>query len=212
MILKKSVAFTLPVILTDATDFITPVTGVVFGSVVVKYAKEGDATLTPKTILVSDWTELGDGVYLVPFTTAELNTVGKFIYTVLVAGSLPYYGSAQIVTYGFDDIGAKTTNLPSDPAKEGSITTAQGDLTTIKGKTNNLPSDPASESGATSNTSTITGVIATAQGDLTTIKGKTSNLPTDPTSETNATTNKNTIVSAIGTLTLEPLNVNTAGK
>lgn len=102
---KESTATLLPCILTDDTDFQTPELGVLFGAVTVNFAKEGDVGMTAKVMGAGNWTEIGDGVYFISFTAAELDTDGKFTYTVIAAGvSLYYYGLAQISTLLKDDI------------------------------------------------------------------------------------------------------------
>ena len=100
LIIKQSTAYKLPVVLIDDTDFKSKETGIAYGSVTVKYAKEasdGDHTLSTKTMASGDWEELGEGMYLIKFSTSELDTVGKFIYVCYASGILPYYGEAYII-------------------------------------------------------------------------------------------------------------------
>lgn len=53
----------------------------------VHYKKFGDANETAKSITpVTDFRELGRGVYSIRFTSTELNTEGEFVYTVVTTG------------------------------------------------------------------------------------------------------------------------------
>lgn len=82
------------------------------------------------------------------------------------------------------DIGAKTTNLPSDPADASDIASSfstvnskldaiddyvDTEVAAIKAKTDNLPATPASQ-----------GDVTSVGSDVTAIKAKTDNLPTSP--------------------------------
>jgi len=111
VIIKKSAARKLPVILTDDSDFLTRKTGVAFGSVTVKYAKEGDTSLSTFTLDASKWIELGNGIYLIAFTASELDNVGSFIYNVEVSGSLEYSGWVDIQENLNDDLKSKLDSM-----------------------------------------------------------------------------------------------------
>lgn len=108
MLIKQSTARTLPVILIDSSDFITPITGTVFGDVTCKFRKEGDTSWTTKTIDATNWTEIDDGHYDIDFTAGNLDTNGLFIYIVTVSGALQYSGLFIIRTNTNDDIKADT--------------------------------------------------------------------------------------------------------
>lgn len=141
LIIKQSTAYKLPVILIDDSDFKSEETGVTYDAAgtVVRYTKEaadGDHTWSTKTLASADWEELGHGVYLIKFSTSELDTIGKFLYYYAATGILPYFGQAYIIqedTFDgrlndihdtIDAVKAVTDNLPDS----GALTTIQADL------------------------------------------------------------------------------------
>lgn len=130
---KKSVLAWGPVYLVDDTDGKTPETGIAYGDLTVKYAKEGDTSLSTKTMASADWEELGDGWYRIRFSTTELNTAGNFEYDVVASGTRHYPGHLEIVEKTKDD-------LATDLATIDTVVDA------IKAKTDNLPADPADDS------------------------------------------------------------------
>lgn len=84
---------------------------------------------------------------------------------------------------------------------ETKIDAVQSTADDIDAKTTNLPTDPASETNATSNKDEVISEvddnetkIDAVQSTADNIDAKTTNLPTDPTSETNATANKDEII------------------
>ena len=90
------VAAKLPVYLRDANG--DPVTGVVFGDVTVKYRKYGATSLTTKTIITTDWGEVGNGLYDLSFTAAEFNTLKDFTWVAIEASSKQWTGFGQIIS------------------------------------------------------------------------------------------------------------------
>jgi hypothetical protein len=76
----KGVAKDVGVTLLDSLD--VPVTGVLFGSVTVRFRKNGAAGFTTKSVLAGEWNEVGDGIYLLTFTAGELDTAGNFRFLV----------------------------------------------------------------------------------------------------------------------------------
>lgn len=104
MLIKKSTARELPVILTDSSDFITGLTGKVFGNVTCKFRKNGETSWTVKSITAGNWHEIGNGHYTIDFLTGDLNTAGLFEYIVIVTGSLDYSGLFEVRTNTIDDI------------------------------------------------------------------------------------------------------------
>jgi len=164
IVLKKSVARKLPVLLVDSGGAV--VTGIAVGSVTVVTSKDGGA-LTVFT-LTGKWTELGQGLYTISFADTDLDTEGFFAYLVTVTGCDQYSGIMYVSDWEttVDSIASALTT--HDTAIKAAITTAEGnirgtdsddlkalsvqidgvqtDTTAIKGKTNNLPTDPADES------------------------------------------------------------------
>lgn len=59
----------------------TPATGVAHSAVAVMYKKSGQAVWTTKTLTLSDWSELGGGMYSIRFSASEMNTTGDFTFT-----------------------------------------------------------------------------------------------------------------------------------
>lgn len=104
MLIKKSTARELPVILTDSSDFITGLTGKVFGNVTCKFRKDGETSWTVKAITAGNWHEIGNGHYTIDFITDDLDTAGLFEYIVIVTGSLDYSGLFEVRTNTIDDI------------------------------------------------------------------------------------------------------------
>ena len=76
-----------------------PVTGLAHTAVTVEYRKEGGSFVS-KVLSAPIWTELGDGVYTVSFTTAELNTLGSFTVKVKGATIDQYVDIAYVVAAG----------------------------------------------------------------------------------------------------------------
>jgi len=69
-------------------DFLTrgtPVTGILFGNVIVGYGFEGDAAETNMPVLVGDWKEQGGGDYWLRMGSAEFANFGK--YTIRVSST-----------------------------------------------------------------------------------------------------------------------------
>jgi hypothetical protein len=77
----------------------TPVTGVLFGSVIVKKRKTGAITFSTKVLVTADWVELGGGFYVLKWSTADMDTLGEFRYW--ISG-----GTFDDVTGAFDVIPA----------------------------------------------------------------------------------------------------------
>lgn len=93
--------------LDSGTD--APRTGITFGQIAVNYQKEGATTLTAKSLLVSDFREIGLGVYEILFSAAELNTLGMFLYVVNSNGTLAPPAIKQYV----DQANVQAATVPS---------------------------------------------------------------------------------------------------
>lgn len=105
MIIQKNIACKLPVILIDDSDFKTELLNVT--SVTIKYRNPGTGWLTSS----GAWSQLGNGLYIILFPASEIGTtVGQFLYyckgttTSPIATSLPFWGSAQIISQSLDVI------------------------------------------------------------------------------------------------------------
>jgi len=114
----KSTATWLPFVATDVGDG-APRTGVTYGQVQVEYKKYGQTSFSIKTLLVTDFQEIGSGVYEILFSSGELDTEGAFMYVVNSTGALPspalrqYIGQADVETASSYTPGAITlsTNI-----------------------------------------------------------------------------------------------------
>jgi len=100
---KQSVERKIPCLLIESSDGQTPDTGVAAGSVTISYRKEAATSLTAKTA-TGNWTEVGKGVYLITWSTTDLNTVGRFDFIVEVSGDINYYGSLVVSANLLDDL------------------------------------------------------------------------------------------------------------
>lgn len=63
------------------TLFDDPATAVLFSDLIVKYKKQGDATMSTKALTASDWINLGGGRYTLRFSAEEMDTDGNFVFT-----------------------------------------------------------------------------------------------------------------------------------
>jgi hypothetical protein len=86
----------LPFIATDVNTGL-PRTGITFGQVTVIYKKSGDLSFTAKSLLTTDFHEIGNGLYEILFSTLELSTLGTFFYMVNGGLSLPAPAIRQFV-------------------------------------------------------------------------------------------------------------------
>ena len=74
------VATDVAVTLLDASN--NAVNNVLFTDVTVQIRKPGQTAFFTKTLLAGEWTEVGDGIYLVTFTDGELSSAGNFRFLV----------------------------------------------------------------------------------------------------------------------------------
>lgn len=89
------------VILLDASDFKTELTGVAAADVTVGYSSpKNPGKYYTKTLNSATWKELGNGLYDIIFTAEELGNVpGEFkFYCIDSTPSLPYYGSFELMS------------------------------------------------------------------------------------------------------------------
>jgi len=99
----QSTATWLPFVATDTTDD-APRTGITYLQVAVLYKKSTQSSFQVKALVTGDFREIGNGVYEILFSVAELNTLGSFIFIVNGNGVLPipalnqYVGLAQVLS------------------------------------------------------------------------------------------------------------------
>lgn len=87
-----------------ATDVGTgnPRTGITFNQVNVSYKKSTGSSFGTKVLTGPDFREIGLGIYEILFSSAELDTLGSFLYVIVGNGSLPlpeikqYVGQADV--------------------------------------------------------------------------------------------------------------------
>jgi hypothetical protein len=91
--LAQSVAGNVVVLLSKTS---APVTGIAYTAVTCQFRKEG-GSFASKSLTNLNFTELGNGVYTIGFTTAELNTLGSFVVVVQGASIDQSTTVAQIV-------------------------------------------------------------------------------------------------------------------
>lgn len=70
-------------------DGYTPVTGKAYTDFTVKYAKMDDNSFVTKVLSLSDFEEIGNGVYRIRFTSVELDTLGIMVLSFVVNGARP---------------------------------------------------------------------------------------------------------------------------
>lgn len=86
---------TLAVRLLDGSN--EPVMGVAYSALTVIYKKQGGAWVT-KTVQEAEWVEGPEGRYMLSFSAAELDTVGRFVFRVAAAGATTVTGDIDVVT------------------------------------------------------------------------------------------------------------------
>lgn len=98
------VASDVGVLLLNSSD--TPVNGVAFDDVAVTYRKNGDSGFTSKSLLAGEWTDLGDGLYRLSFSAAELDRAGGFRYLVKWASGTVFerYENEILIVADYQDI------------------------------------------------------------------------------------------------------------
>lgn len=134
----QSVARWLDVVLTAQSNGIDPVVDAVNTDLVVRYSKEGDLSATLKVVAAGDWRNLGDGVYRLQFSIAELNTLGSFTYSVKLAPAyacvpfMPYYGHVDVVTADVTQLNTLLTTV------DGKIDTIDGAVSSIDTKVDTI--------------------------------------------------------------------------
>lgn len=94
LILDKDTARSLPVMMIDSADHVSPKTGIAEGDVTVNISKNL-GSLTSFTI-TGKWTEIGQGLYSIDFSASDLDTEGFFAYLVTASGCDQYSGMMYV--------------------------------------------------------------------------------------------------------------------
>lgn len=67
------------------TEYLTlvdvPATGVLYTDIVVQIKKQGATAFTTKSLVPSDWVNLGGGIYSLSFSSSDMDTLGDFTFT-----------------------------------------------------------------------------------------------------------------------------------
>lgn len=87
---KKDTDKWFPVRLVDATDLVTPETGVAFGDVTVVFGFEAATSESSYTVLTGDWKEQGSGNYWLNIGASEFTSEGKYVVNVVAAVATEY--------------------------------------------------------------------------------------------------------------------------
>lgn len=73
------------------------VTGVAFGSVLVKYRRLGDTSLQSKLVTAQDWYEVGNGLYVVKWSAQDMAKIGPFYFEVTGATFSPHIDEFDVL-------------------------------------------------------------------------------------------------------------------
>lgn len=109
-----------PVILTNSTDFKTPVTGKAFGDITCKYFKTGATLQTTFVVTTDDWKEAGEGKYSIRLGAAEWIEHSIYQVSISCVGCIIYNFPVDTQLY-FTPSGANSVT----------ITVQEADLTPI---------------------------------------------------------------------------------
>ena len=118
----------LPYIANDVGDG-DPRPGITFDQVDASYKKSTQASFSVKGLLVSDFRESGSGIYEVKFSSAELDTLGTFLYVVNGNANLPSPEVRQFVGQAF--VVSSTAFVPGTITLDTNILT--GNLVDLHG-------------------------------------------------------------------------------
>jgi hypothetical protein len=151
-VLQNTPTWLLFVALDGTTEL--PITGITFNEISVSYKKAGAVSFSVKTVLTTDFREIGLGVYEILFSSAELNTLGSFIYVVNSnAGLLPvvtkqYIGQADVQSASVYTSGTITVStniltgnliyLAGNPLINASVTARLTSAPSISGTSPNI--------------------------------------------------------------------------
>lgn len=77
-----------------------PVTGILPAGVTAKYRRAGDTALQTKALTASDWVEIGNGLYVIKWTTSEMRAVGPFLFQLSGGSSFDsFYDGFDVLPY-----------------------------------------------------------------------------------------------------------------
>lgn len=89
-----------------------PVSGVLFSDATVTFRKNGASTFTAKGLLAGEWNEVGDGLYRLTFTSAELDTAGSFRY-IVTGGTFDRHENDVTIVDEFQDLATQIIDIKS---------------------------------------------------------------------------------------------------
>jgi len=135
--LKKDEARSLPVLMIDSTDHVTPKTGLVAGDTTIQVSKNGGAFDAFDD--TGKWTERGQGLYFIDFGVGDLDTEGYFAYLVTAAGADQFSGMAYVDDFADYKANIASLNDPTaaaiaDAVWDEVLTAAQHNVATSAGR------------------------------------------------------------------------------
>ena len=99
-----------------------PALGVLPTDVVCRYKKEGQTSLTTKTLTSANWFELGNGFYTIRFTALETDTQGSLFYTLI---------STKFDNFIYDDFTIEPPSSAAAPFVPPGFCQVSGNLLTV---------------------------------------------------------------------------------
>ncbi len=175
-----------PIVLVSSADFKTPITGVVFGDVTIKYSRGGDTSLTTYTIATGDWKEAGEGNYWLRMGMSEFTV--QAIYEVQVAedSSLTYRFAVWARNMSLTELTISMTNLiaklPTNNIMGSSVKTDKDDeIDAILADVTGINGDAmrGTDNGAlATGLSTHDGNLSTHDGNLAVVNGNVNDIET----------------------------------
>jgi len=135
-----------PIVLRDSTDFISAITGKVFGDITCKYSYVAAVSLTVYSVTTAEWKEAGEGKYWLKIGDGEFVQVGKYNVSVDCAGCIPFdftvEARARTYTEHMEDIlDHIADNYDSIDDVIDIVTPTATAVNFIKAKTDNLPAN-----------------------------------------------------------------------
>jgi hypothetical protein len=116
---KKATDTWVPVLLMSASDGVTPVTGVAYGSVDADFATGGATSLTSYTLATADWKEMGEGMYAIRIGAGEFSATGRYFLRVVdtSGNASKYFASIDVNESTIDDVVTNPNNVAVFSAK-----------------------------------------------------------------------------------------------
>jgi hypothetical protein len=114
----KGLTTDVGVLLLDASD--NPKNGVLYSDVTVMYRKNGQTSFTVKSLLAGEWTEVGDGLYRLTFTSTELDAAGSFRY-LLTGATFSRHENDVLVVDEYQSLAAQIVDIKQQLTTKANI-------------------------------------------------------------------------------------------